>query len=108
MPTLIVFFRLKAGTDPAVYENWARETDLPIVRGLPSVDAFRLYRADGLFGSDAAPPYDYVELIDIASMDRFGADVGTDTMASVAAQFRQFADEPVFLLTSEIHQERAQ
>lgn len=102
MQTLIVLFRLKAGTDRAAYETWARETDLPIVRGLPSVRGFRVQQVTSLLGSDAAAPYDYVEIIEVADMGQFGTDVASDTMRRVASEFRQFADNPVFMLTAEI------
>lgn len=102
MTTLIVLFRLKPGTDPAAYEAWAHSTDLPIVRDLPSIDRFDVYKVAGLLGQEAQAPYDYVELIDVSDMTQFGADVGTDTMARVAGEFRQFADNPVFMLTGKI------
>ena len=102
MTTLIVLFRLQSGSDVQAYEDWARQTDLPIVRDLPSVDAFRVYRVGGLFGTDAQAPYDYVEMIDVSDMAQFGEDVATDTMARVAAEFRQFADNPVFMLTESV------
>ena len=105
MTTLIVLFRLQPGVDPAVYEAWAKDTDLPIVRKLPSVSDFQLRKVGGLFGTDDPAPYDYVEMIDVADMDGFVNDVGTEVMAGVAAQFRQFADNPVFMLTSAIDQE---
>jgi hypothetical protein len=100
MTTLIVLFRLQPGADPAQYEAWARQTDLPIVRKLPSVDSFDVYKAAGLFGTDDPAPYDYIELINVSDMAQFGEDVSTDTMAKVAGEFRQFADNPVFILTS--------
>ena len=53
----------------------------------------------GLFGSDEAAPYDYVEIIDISDLQGFGKDVATDTMTKVAGEFRGFADNPVFILT---------
>lgn len=102
MTTLIVLFRLKPDADRDAYEAWAKATDLPIVRDLPSVERFDVFRVAGLFGSDEPAPYDYVELIDISSMDQFGTDVGTDTMARVAGEFRQFADNPVFMLTGQM------
>lgn len=102
MTTLIVLFRLQPNTDPEVYEDWARRTDLPVVRDLPSVGAFRVYRVGGLFGTDAQAPYDYVEVIDVSDMTQFGEDVATDTMARIAAEFRQFADNPVFMLSQEL------
>jgi hypothetical protein len=102
MNTLIVLFRLKPGADVSAYEFWARTTDLPIVRGLPSVDGFELFRVTGLFGSETRAPFDYVEMIDIRDTTRFGTDVASDTMRKVAAEFRQFADGPVFMLTNRI------
>ena len=99
MNTLIVVFRLQPGADPQAYENWARQTDLPVVRGLGSVAAFDVYRVDGLLGSDESAPFDYVEVIDVSDMETFGTDVATDTMKRVAAEFREFADNPVFMLT---------
>ena len=100
MQTLIVLFRLKPGTDVGAYEAWARSTDLPIVRQLPSVAAFEVLRTSGLVGSDAAAPYDYVEIIRIRDLAGFGGDVATDTMRRVAGEFRQFADNPVFMLSN--------
>jgi hypothetical protein len=100
--TLIVLFRLKPGIDRAAYEQWARTTDLPIVRKLPSIERFDVYRVAGLFGSDGAAPYDYVELLDVSDQGQFITDVSTDTMRRVAGEFRQFADNPVFMLTGHL------
>jgi len=102
MQTLIVLFRLKPGTDVSAYEAWARGTDLPIVRKLPSVGGFDLFRTASLFGSDQRAPYDYVEMIAIRDMAGFRGDVATETMRRVAGEFRQFADNPVFMLTDRI------
>jgi hypothetical protein len=102
MQTLIVLFKLKPGVDRDTYEQWARTTDLPIVRDLPSMNRFDVYRVQGLFGSDAAAPYDYVELLDVRDQGQFVADVSTDTMRRVAGEFRQFADNPIFMLTGNL------
>ncbi|MBT8421792.1 MAG: REDY-like protein HapK [Gammaproteobacteria bacterium] len=102
MSRLIVMFNLQSSADVDAYESWAAATDLPIVRNLPSVDGFTLHRISGLFGTDAPAPYQYVEIIDINNLDTFGADVSTDTMQKVAAEFRGFADNPVFMLSDEI------
>ena len=102
MKTLIVLFRLKPGAEVSAYEAWARSTDLPVVRGLPSVEGFEVFRTDSLLGSEAQPPYDYVEIIGIRDTAQFGADVATETMRRVASEFRQFADSPVFMLSDRI------
>jgi len=100
MTTLIVLFNLKSDADSATYEEWAKSTDLPIVRDLASVDSFEVFRTSGLYGADAAAPYQYVEIIEVNDMDQFGADVSTETMAKVAGEFQTFADNPVFMLSN--------
>ncbi|MGI9289902.1 MAG: REDY-like protein HapK [Gammaproteobacteria bacterium] len=102
MTKLVVLFNLKADADRAAYEAWAQATDLPIVRDLPSVDSFTVHKVSGLFGTDAPAPYEYVEIIDINSLDQFGADVSTETMGKVAGEFQAFADNPVFMLTGDL------
>ena len=105
MTKLIVLFKLIDEQRRPEYEAWARSTDLPIVRGLSSVTGFEVHRAEGLLGSDERPPYDYVEIIDIGSLDRFGEEVATDTMQQVASEFRGFAANPVFILTGNLEGE---
>ncbi len=99
---IICIFNLKPGADAAAYEAWARGTDIPGVNALPSVKGFTVHRATGLFGSDAPPPYAYVEVIDIHAMDAFVADVTNPEFQKVAAAFGEFADNPQFLLTEDL------
>ena len=100
--TLIVLFNLKPGKSPEDYERWAVTTDIKTVKALGSVDDFKLFKADGLLMSDDAPPYRYAELIHVNDMDAFGGDVASDTMKRVAAEFKEFADNPVFMLTHDV------
>ncbi|MGQ5701920.1 REDY-like protein HapK [Sandaracinobacteroides sp. A072] len=99
---IIVLFNLKEGVDPAAYEAWARDADIPGVNALGSVRRFSVHKATGLFGSDAPSPYDYVEVIDIESMDGFVADISTEIFQKMAAPFQQFADNPQFILTEDL------
>lgn len=99
---IIVLFNLKDGVDPATYEAWARQSDIPGVNALGSVTRFTVHKATGLFGSDAASPYQYVEVIDIAGMDGFIADISTPEFQAMAAPFQQFADNPQFILTEDL------
>ncbi|MFZ4690118.1 MAG: REDY-like protein HapK [Polymorphobacter sp.] len=96
---MIVLFNLKPGVAVAEYEAWAKTRDIPIVRALPSIDDFQVYRSTGLFGSDAGAPYAYVEIIDVADMDGFGKDIGTAAMQANMAEFNGFADAPAIILT---------
>lgn len=96
---IIALFNLKPGADAATYEDWARETDIPGVRALASVAGFQVYRNTGVLGGDAFPPYAYSEIIDVADMDAFGADVSSAAVQKLAAEFQAFADNPIFMLT---------
>ena len=98
MTTIVVLFNLKPGVDRAAYERWARETDLPIVNELRSVDSFEVLRTAGLLSGGAAP-YDYVEIIRVNDMPAFGQDVASATVQRVAAEYREFADAPLFIQT---------
>ena len=96
---IIVLFNLKPGVDAAAYEKWARTTDIPGVRRLSSVSDFQVYRATGLLGTSARPPYAYLEVIDVPDMQAFGVDVSSEAVQKVAGEFQQFADNPQFVLT---------
>jgi hypothetical protein len=102
MATLVVLFNLRAGVSVETYENWARATDLPTVNSLQSVDQFRVLRTKGLLGQSVPAPYQYVELIEINSLDGLFTDIGSPLMQSVAAQFQQFADNPIFISSESI------
>jgi hypothetical protein len=96
--TLIVLFNLKNPAAVGDYERWAREVDLPTAGSLPSVERFEVLKANGLLGGGASP-YQYVEIIRVRDMARFGVDAATAAMQKVAAQFQAFADNPLFLVT---------
>jgi hypothetical protein len=97
---LIVLVTLKDGVSHEDYQAWAKSTDLPTVRALPSIAGFDLFRATGLLGGGTAP-CDYVEIIDIGDMDAFGSDVARPEMQAIAAQFAAFADT-VFITTEPV------
>jgi hypothetical protein len=95
---IVVLFNLKDGVSADDYEAWARGTDMPGVRALGSVRDFQVYRTAGTLGGGVAP-YDYIEVIDITGMDAFMADVGSEAVQKVAAEFGRFTDDPQFILT---------
>lgn len=104
---IICLFNLKEGASADAYEAWARTADIPGVNALGSVATFTVHRATGVFGSDAKPPYDYVEVIDLAGegghgMDAFVADVTNPEFQKVAAAFGEFTDNPCFILTEDL------
>jgi hypothetical protein len=101
MITVVVLFNLKDATAVADYERWAREVDMRAVCSLPSVNRFEVLRTKGMFDG-GAPPYQYVELLRISDIERFGNDVSSALMQKVAAEFRSFADDPKFMITESL------
>lgn len=99
---IIVLFNLKSDADPEAYENWAKTIDIPGVNALVSVNRFTVHKSSGQFGSDAAPSYDYVEIIDISTLDGFVDEVSTEDFQKVAAAFGDYADNPEFIMTEEL------
>lgn len=98
--TMVVLFNLREGVDAAAYEEWARTRDAVTVRSLPSIEGFRVVRIAGALRGDA--PYEYVELIEINDMERFGEDIAGDEMTRVAEEFQQWADNPLFIHGEEV------
>lgn len=101
MASLVVLFNLKDESAKAAYEEWAKSTDVPTVKGLVSIDDFRVYRLTGMMGTDEAPPYQYCEVIDVNDMAKFGEEVATETMQRVAGEFQEFADGPLFIMSEQ-------
>lgn len=99
---IIVLFNLRQGVDPQAYEDWARATDIPTASALPSVQGFEVLRSTGLFGSDAPPPYQYIEVLDVGSLDGLVQDASSPAMQEVAAKFQEWADNPVFITTERL------
>lgn len=98
MAYVIVLFNLKSTTDVGAYESWARDTDLPTVNALLSVNNFMVLKGIGTFSGEPSP-FQYVEIIDVADMDQLTSDVSTEVMQKISTQFQEFADNPTFILT---------
>ena len=99
---IIVIFNLKDGVSAADYEAWAKKDDIPGVNRLGSVEKFTVHKATGVLGSDAASPYQYVEVLDIHGMDPFLAEISTEEFQAMAAPFQDYADNPQFILTEDL------
>ena len=92
MPSMIVLVNLKEGVDPEDYERWILESYAPAVRELSSVEDWRDYRATGLLGSGAAPPYEYVVTLDINDLEQLGRDMAGQEMRRLLSELRSFAE----------------
>jgi REDY-like protein HapK len=101
MTTVVVLFNLKAGVNAADYEKFARDLDIPGVNKLPSVKSFEVLRCEGLMGGGSSP-YQYVELLRVHDLAGLGKDVQTPSMQKVVSAFREMADNPLFILTTDL------
>ena len=99
---IVALFNLKPGVSADQYEAWARRVDLPTVNALGSIDRFEVFRSTGLLMSEAAPPFAYIEIIDVNDMAKFGADVSTDHMKGVAAEFQAMVQDLFFINTAKL------
>lgn len=102
MKKLLVLFNLQSGVDIHEYENWARNSDIPTVRGLSSVVSFNVYRAEGMYGSDGKPPYQYAEWLEVIGLEELGTDAQSEAMASIVQVFGTYADSPQFIVMNDI------
>jgi hypothetical protein len=105
MPKIIVLFNLKDGVNAGEYESWANAADIPTVKSLGSVNDFQVLKSASILGSEAAPPYKYFEIIEVNDMEKFFADISTDAVQKGAAQFAQYAESPMFIVTEELKNE---
>ena len=103
MKTLIVLFNLKEGVSAADYETFAKDLDIPTVKSLQSVSEFQVFKSLGIFGSDATPPYQYVEMIHFDSIENLVSDMGKEPkMSEIPAKFQEMADNPIFIVSEAI------
>ena len=65
-----------------------------------------MFKAKEVMGSDAPPPYRYVEILDVRDMGQFGEDVITPVMQAVAKDFSGMADV-TFMVMKKIGWKRA-
>ena len=85
---ILVLFNLKDGMSADDYEAWARTVDIPGVNGLGSVDDFSVFRCGPTLFTEQAPPYQYVEILDVNDMGKFGEEAAQEHMQAIAAEFQ--------------------
>jgi hypothetical protein len=89
---MIVLVNLKEGVSREDYERWILDSYAPVVKGLPSVEDWRDYRASGLLGSDATPPYRYVVALEINDMEQLGRDMEGEEMQRLLSELHELAE----------------
>lgn len=98
---LITGLRLKEGVSREAYEKYALEVDKPTCEGqLPSFASWNVHRVNALHGTDAKPPYDYIEIVHIADLKQFEIDLQSPVVADLGAQAEKLVGEPhLFMVT---------
>ena len=92
MVAIVVLVNLKDGVSPDAYERWVLESYAPAVRNLSSIEDWRDYRASGLLGSDASPPYRYVVTLEIADPEQLGRDIEGKEMQRLLSELHEMAE----------------
>lgn len=70
-----VFFlnTLREEADPNAYEEWIRRVDYPVARRQPAIESYVVTRLDGMLQGGGSPPYQYLEVIEVTSVDEYRA-----------------------------------
>src|SRR3712207_3770192 len=89
---MVVLVNLKSGVRPEDYERWILESYAPAVRNLSSVEDWRDYRASGMLGSDAAPPYHYVVTFEARDLEQLGREVESEEMHRLLSELHEVAE----------------
>lgn len=96
---IVALFNLKSGASIDSYEAWARSRGLPAIRSLVSVHDFNVYRTTGVLFSQATPAFDYIEILDVASVDGFVADCDGSVIRQLRQEMSEFADDLALMTT---------
>lgn len=93
-----VFFlnTLRKGVDPNEYEDWIRRVDYPVARRQPSVESYVVTRLEGLIQGDGSPPYEYLEAIEVTSVDEYRAGLtGNEELESLLREWSTYVESSV-------------
>ena len=93
MSTVLWFSRLKPGVDPASYEDWVREVDYRLAAEIDCIRSYRVYRVPGGFTGEAAPEYDYVEIVHLTDIEEYrGVLKSHPAMDEILAQIDSYVE----------------
>lgn len=103
---IVLLYRLRDGVDQAEYERWLREVERPLVERLSGIQAYSVTRLARAEGAEALP-YDYLEVLEVESPERYRESVsGDEGAAQFLAEWEQRAAEYVLVEGSVVSQVR--
>lgn len=86
MATVFWMSRLKPGVAAADYESWVQNFDYIKARELSSIRSYRAYRIHDLFLEAGSPPFDYLEVIEVADLEMYRQELDEHPAARAIAQ----------------------
>lgn len=97
---ILVFINLKKDIDKKAFEAFEHRVSKYNVH-LRSHKSFKVLRTEGILGDEkATSPYDYIEIIDIESLESMYNTVEHDTtIKAFMSEFSEFAESSQFLVT---------
>jgi hypothetical protein len=92
-----VFFlnTLKDGVDVAEYEDWVRRRDYPVARAQPAISSYVVTRLEGHVVEGTELPCQYLEVIEITSIDEYRAGLDAPELAALLDEWREYVGESV-------------
>jgi hypothetical protein len=101
MPVVFFLNKLRSGVTAADYERWVREVDYPTARSLHTIKSYVVARMDSTLDG-GAPPYDYVERVEITDVDDYRRELGRQEMGDFSSQWSSRVGESIALVGDEI------
>ena len=101
MPVVFFLNKLRPGVAPEDYERWVREVDYPTARALRTIKSYVVARM-GATLDGGAPPYDYVERVEITDIDDYRRELAGPEMGDFSAQWSARVGESVAIFGTEI------
>jgi len=83
VPTVFWFSTLKPDVRPEDYEHWARTVDYVQAKKIPSILSYRIYRLHGTYTDTATLSYDYLEIVEVTSIEAYRKDISQHPAAQV-------------------------
>ena len=104
--TLAFLIRLRPGIDPAEFEAFLHDVEVPMLRSWPSTTGQRALRVDGIFEGADRGLAQYLDLIEVGDLDAYRGDLAAAEQSPEFAAFfdgwRRMVDGDEALQTSQV------
>ena len=101
MPVVFFLNKLRPGVSGEDYERWVREVDYPTARSLSTITSYVVAKMEATL-EGGAPPYDYIERVEISNIDDYRQELGGPEMADFSNQWSARIGESIAVFGDEI------